>query len=133
MNPVFQFMNLLYLLTMLLLPTTMIFFGILWRRSGPEKINGLYGYRTKKSMASREAWNFAHVYSAKLFLSAGIIQFILTLIVCVYYWSATDNFIGYLMLAATTVQTLSFIAIIPIVESGLKKNFDKNGKWLNEK
>ncbi|MDA1027671.1 MAG: SdpI family protein [Bacteroidetes bacterium] len=36
------------------------------RAHPPKKINSLYGYRTKRSMASQEAWDFAQLYSGDL-------------------------------------------------------------------
>lgn len=48
-----------FLLVMLsLLPGVMLFFGNEFLRR-PGAINGGYGYRTKRSMASQEAWDFA--------------------------------------------------------------------------
>ncbi|MCS7054393.1 MAG: SdpI family protein [Ignavibacterium sp.] len=37
----------------------------------PKKINSFYGYRTKSSMKSSEAWDFAQTYSSKLMLRFG--------------------------------------------------------------
>jgi immunity protein, SdpI family len=34
----------------------------------PKKVNSLYGYRTKRSMVSQEAWDFAQPYSGKLMI-----------------------------------------------------------------
>lgn len=38
----------------------------------PAKINDLYGYRTRRSMASQQAWDFAQKRSGWLFLKLGI-------------------------------------------------------------
>lgn len=126
-------MNFLYILTIFLLPALMIGMGILWRKSGPKQINSFYGYRSTQSMASREAWDFAHVYAGKIYLLLGIIFFILTLIICVYFWSADDDTAGTVSVVVMTVQLIIFILIIPVTESALKKNFDKRGKRKPEK
>jgi len=125
-----QFMDyttLLLFATVFLLPLIMTFWGLIWRKNGPKTINSVYGYRTKRSMASQEAWNFAHIYSGKIFLSVGLIQLVLTLFLCIYwggyYKSADSDFIGQVTIVVLSIQTLVFIAIIPIVEFELKKRF----------
>ena len=113
--------------TLFLLPLTMIVLGLLWRKSGPKKINHVYGYRTKRAMASQESWDFAHIYSGKIFLSTGLIQLILIILLCVYlgfyHPSADENLIENVTLVVIMIQTLIFIVVIPIVEIKLKKKF----------
>lgn len=121
-------MNFLYILTIFLLPVMMIGMGFLWRKNGPKQINSLYGYRTTQSMTSRETWDFAHIYAGKIYLRTGIVFFILTLLICIYFWSADDDTAGIVSVIVMTIQLIIFILTIPITESALKKNFDKNGK-----
>ncbi|MBZ3934956.1 SdpI family protein [Methanimicrococcus blatticola] len=102
--------------------------GFLWRKNGPKQINSLYGYRTTQSMTSRETWDFAHIYAGKIYLRTGIVFFILTLLICIYFWSADDDTAGIVSVIVMTIQLIIFILTIPITESALKKNFDKNGK-----
>ncbi len=125
-------MNLLYVLTLFLLPVMMIGMGLLWRRSGPKYINSVYGYRTSQSMASRETWDFAHIYAGKICLRMGIVLFLLTLVLCIYFWSADDDTAGIVSVVVMTAQLIIFILIIPVTESALKKNFDKSGKRRTE-
>lgn len=126
-------MNLLYILTLFLLPVLMIGMGILWRGSGPKQINSFYGYRTSQSMASRDAWDFAHVYAGKIYLRAGIVFFISTAVICAYFWFADDDTAGTVSVIVMTIQLILFILTIPVTESALKKNFDKRGKRRTEK
>jgi Predicted integral membrane protein len=123
-------MNLFYLATLFIIPITLVGLSLLWRKSGPKKINGMYGYRTRRSKASQEAWDFAHIYSSKLFLLTGIIQFVLTGLICISYWSIGPDFIENLITIILTIQSLSLILVILMTELALKKNFDKNGKCL---
>ena len=113
-----------------IVPITMIGIGVLWRKGGPKKINGLYGYRTTRSMASQEAWYFAHIYSGKVFLIIGIIQFIITIPIGIYYWPKDDALVETATLIVLAIQMLFFILTIPITELKLKKKFDKNGKKI---
>ena len=123
-------MNFLIISTFFIIPIMMIGMGVLWHKGGPKKINGLYGYRTTRSMASQEAWDFAHIYFGKVSLIIGIIQFILTVLAGIYYWSKDDALIGTATLIVLTIQTFLFILTIPITELKLKKKFDKNGKKI---
>ncbi len=47
--------------------------GVLLVFFPPKTINGLYGYRTSRSMQSQEAWDFSQKYSSKIMLILGII------------------------------------------------------------
>ena len=55
----------------LIVPLTMVGFGAVFLRRPPRKINGAYGYRTARSMASQEAWDFAHGEGRKYGRSLG--------------------------------------------------------------
>ncbi|PVY40533.1 SdpI family protein [Pontibacter virosus] len=46
--------------------------GIIMRKYPPKQINGLYGYRTSRSMLSQERWGFAQQFAAKEFLKSGV-------------------------------------------------------------
>ena len=39
----------------------------------PKKINGLYGYRTSRSMQSQEAWDYSQLYSSKIMIALGFV------------------------------------------------------------
>ena len=39
----------------------------------PKKINGIYGYRTARSMKSQENWDIAQRYSSRLMLKQGLV------------------------------------------------------------
>jgi len=40
----------------------------------PKKINGLYGYRTKRSMSNQKAWDAAQKISSQVMLIEGLIM-----------------------------------------------------------
>ncbi len=44
----------------LLIPATMLVIGQLWRKRLPKNINPIYGFRTARSMKSRDTWEYAH-------------------------------------------------------------------------
>ena len=59
------------LICCLLIPAVLLAAGEWMVRRPPQKINGLVGYRTRRSMASREAWLFAQEYCGRLWRKLG--------------------------------------------------------------
>ena len=53
--------------------------GYLLKKKPHKKINGIYGYRSSKSMQSQKAWDAAQLYSAKMMMQLGTILVILGL------------------------------------------------------
>ncbi len=109
--------NLLFLLPAMSGPVYLLT-GILMWRYPPKKINGWYGYRTPRSMKSREAWDFAQRYAAREMIRWGIL---LTLLappgLFINLGFTTDLLLGILL-------TTLFLAL-PIIntEKELKKRF----------
>ncbi len=54
--------------------------GVFLMKFPPKRINGLYGYRTSRSMQNHEAWFYSQRYSAKIMVILGIIYLILGLV-----------------------------------------------------
>ena len=92
----------------LLIPLVMTGFGRRFMKKPPARINGLWGYRTARSMKSRESWDFAHRYCGRLW----------------YRWGLALVPITLLCLG----QLVPLVAAIPPTEAALKRNFDENGR-----
>lgn len=43
----------------------------------PKKINGIYGYRTSRSMKSQDNWDIAQRYSSRLMLKQGLVMLVI--------------------------------------------------------
>ena len=57
----------LYMLAVdLLIPATMIGFGLLFLKRPPKKINAIFGYRSMRSMRNEDTWRFAHQHCGKV-------------------------------------------------------------------
>ncbi len=109
------------------IPITMILGGrIMWKHC-PNQINGMVGYRTKRSMKNMDTWKFAHDYVGKLWWKIGWIMLAPTILVHLPFWGATDNTIGFLCIIIMIVQSIFFIGSIFLTEKALKENFDENG------
>jgi uncharacterized membrane protein len=93
--------------------------GLIVQNKQPTKINHIYGYRTKRSMKSQEAWDFAQEYSIRLMIQAA--QFMCIL-------SGFSLFLELESSSGATIGTVLVIVILfyPIIltERALKDRFD---------
>ncbi len=112
-------MDLFFWIVDLLIPTMMMIIGALFKFLPPKKINMLYGYRTSRSMASQEAWDYAHPLCGKIWmmLGAGLVVFIIA-----------DKLVlpvkpEFLSLANAGISMLCLILPIPFIEKKLKEKF----------
>jgi len=58
----------MYLLFILLLPVTMIYFGLRWLKNPSKSINPVWGYKTTWSMKTQDTWDYAHRYAGRIWL-----------------------------------------------------------------
>ena len=106
-----------------LIPLTMIGFGWIFLNKPPKNINGIYGYRTARSMASKEAWDFAHKYMGKLWFRLGWVCAIFStaaMLLCIGKDDNTVSMWGSIVCIVGTV--LMILPIIP-TEKALKTTF----------
>ena len=118
------------LVMILLIPLAMIIFGAIYIKHPPREINSLFGYRTTRSMSSREAWEFAHHLFGKLWLICGIISMPVFILPMLFLFEADTSLISTVGAAITLVELLPMIIPVFFVESALKKNFDNNGERI---
>ncbi|ESU31865.1 hypothetical protein G3A_14420 [Bacillus sp. 17376] len=55
--------------------------GIILSLFPPKKINKIYGYRTSKSMRSKENWDKANRYSSRLMILFGVIILLFSFVI----------------------------------------------------
>ncbi|HWT26388.1 MAG TPA: SdpI family protein [Mobilitalea sp.] len=120
-------MLIFYFIVLMLLPVLMLGIGRVWEGHPPKTINGVYGYRTVRSMKSQETWEFAHRYFGKLIFITGIPLAIITLAALLLYRNASDGVMGTMAILVTTIQLIAFIIPIFPTEKALKRNFDEHG------
>lgn len=125
----------------LIVPVTMILFGKVMIKYPPKKINGIYGYRTRRSMKNQETWDFAHAYCGKLWWKLGWIMFLAVAIVMLgILWSSSssevivsqmhykEKLITYSTLIIEILEVIVLVASIIPVEKALRQTFDEDGK-----
>ena len=83
--------EMIILITLILLPLIMVFFGYRFSKKPPQKINYVFGYRTKRSMVSNETWIYAHKIIGLLWLYGGMILELLILILYINIKDITSN------------------------------------------
>ena len=116
------------LIVNLLIPFTMIGFGKYFIKKAPEKINGVFGYRTSMSMKNKDTWEFAHKYCGKIWYICGLILLPMTA-VCMLLLIGEDKYaIGTRGAIIVGIQLVILIGSIFPTEKALRKNFDKNGE-----
>jgi uncharacterized membrane protein len=115
----------------LLIPCVMIGFGILFKHRPPKNINYIVGYRTARSMKSKETWDFAHRYSGRIWVICGSILLPISAAVMLLALGKDEDTVGLFGLVVCMIQVLIMILSIIPTEIALKKNFDENGKPVN--
>ena len=115
-----------------LLPVFMYFFGLYMEKGGPKSINGICGYRTKRSMMNKDTWKFAHEYCGKLWVRLSLILGLLSLATMLFTRGRSDAFIGTVGSIIEYIQIGALFCTIFLTERALKKNFDKDGKPKGE-
>ena len=111
----------------LLIPLLMLVFGWVLLKKPPKQINGIYGYRTARSMKNMDTWNFAHAYCGKLWSKIGGLMFPISMILMLFLKDKDSDTIGLWGGILIAIQTLVLIIAIFPVAHALKKNFDKDG------
>ncbi len=123
----------LFMLVMdLLIPGVMIGFGLRYARRNPGEINRFCGYRTPRSMASREAWEHAHRLLGRIWLWGGVGLAIPTVVALVALLGLSEDTVGLWGGAVCVVQTLLMLLSILPIEMSLARTFDRNGNRKNK-
>jgi uncharacterized membrane protein len=110
----------------------MIAFAITFLKKAPNSINPVYGYRSRRSMKSKEAWKFAHLLCAKIWLFTGIPLLIITIVAMLLVLNKPESTIGLVgQILIYTQLAIMILSIIP-VEIALKRSFDENGNKIEK-
>ena len=91
--------------------------AIITSKYPPKNINSVYGYRTKRSMLSKERWDFAQEYSNNLMSKYGIIL--------IFF-----GFLGYFTSFLEVISTIISVALIVVLVLAL---FSKTERAIREK
>ena len=92
--------------------------GWILKKYPPKKKNMFYGYRTGRAFKSKEAWDFAQNYSAKILNQSALF---LLLISPVFLAIRLDPFPAIMI--STTLVLMAPVGTIYYTEKALKKKF----------
>jgi uncharacterized membrane protein len=110
----------------------MLGFGYVMRKYPPKKINGVYGYRTSKSMKSYETWNFAHEFCGRIWVRVGLVMLFVSLLIFFIAMRYKEDILDWVILLVIVLQTVILsISIIP-VEKALGDLFDNKGHRVKD-
>jgi len=102
------------------IPFMMIVIGLIFRKWAPKKINSVTGYRTKRSMASQEAWEYANRRFAELWLKIGCLLLALIILIKLLFPFNSAKLSLIINLCVVAIMLLSTL----IVERELKEKFN---------
>ncbi|MCM1499236.1 MAG: SdpI family protein [Clostridium sp.] len=111
----------------LLIPILMVAAGRMMWKHAPEKINGLVGYRTARSMKNIDTWKFAQEHCGRLWWKIGWVMLIPSFVVHLPFYHSSENRIGVVAAILCTVQCVILIASIFPTERALKRIFTEEG------
>lgn len=111
----------------LLIPILMIISGrIMWKHP-PQKINGILGYRTTRSMKNKDTWEFAHNCCGKLWWKTGFMLLIPSVLIHFPFYNRTETEIGIIGSILCPIQCVVMIIPIFLTEQALKRTFTNEG------
>ncbi len=117
-------LNIMFVVCLIIIPVVAIITGYIMKTRPPKEINNTVGYRTRRSKASQEAWDFANVYCGKNTFIYGIVS--LPVSIVFYALLTVSVHWGELlaMLVVILLQTVTMtIAMIVSTEMKLKEKF----------
>jgi len=109
----------------LLIPSVMLFFGRRFYEKPPQKINTLFGYRSKRSMKDFNTWVFAHHYFGRLWYRMGWPVLIGTIVIMLTITKQDTNTVGIIGGALVLLQLIPLLAVVPATERALKRELEK--------
>lgn len=116
------------LILVLLVPLIMIGLGAYYKNHPPKKINWIAGYRTARSMRSKEAWDYAHRHFGRLWVNFGWILLPLSAAAMLFALGKDGETVGLFGAAVCLMQVLAIILSMIPTEIALKRTFGDDGK-----
>lgn len=105
--------------TDLLIPLTMIIMGYILYKKPPNDINGVYGYRTRRSKQSIKAWKYANTLCGLYWIKLGLIVLMIVVIDKLLVPMKPEN----LSIINFVIGIVALIVPIFIIEKKLKYKF----------
>lgn len=101
-----------------IVPVAMLICGAWLRFYPPKTRNRWTGYRTKRSLKSQEAWDFAQRYCGKIWLMAGLIMLVVSALAAIFIKSPKED--NNVSVCGSILQTIVLCLSCLPVEKALK-------------
>ena len=105
---------------LMIVPLTMILAGKLLEKF-PPPMNGMIGYRTKRSMRAPKSWDLAQKLIAETWIKWGLASLLVTIAACAYILLTDEDTAGTLTVILVYAQMVPLIGAIAPVEKALKE------------
>ena len=109
------------------IPAMLMFFGLLFQKKPPRRINRFFGYRTSMSTKNMTTWAFAQKYSGRLYFRFGLAMLPCSAVPLLLVWGQAESVVMTVGLIVLILQTLAMFLPIARTERALKRAFDRNG------
>ena len=110
-------------ISVIIIPIMSIVLGKIFRDNPPKEINRWKGYRTSRSMASQEAWDFANYTMGKRMFILGLWMLGITIVVHCLFIKASMVAISIETVSLVIAQSVASILITVSIEKLLKERF----------
>lgn len=107
------------------IPVTVLAAGYYYKNRVPKTMKS--GYRTARSMRSRETWVFAHRMLGRLWRPLGWVLLTVSFFGMFAVLIINKDALGTAMGVLCAVQAAAMLVTLVPVERALKQNFDENG------
>lgn len=111
------------LIMCLMIPGMLLLFGWIFQNQAPKSINGVYGYRTKRSMRDQSSWDFAQAMFGRLAFRWGLYELPVTLLAMLAVLGRGETTVGTMGGVLCGVLCLPFFVMIWQIEKALKRQF----------
>ena len=108
-------------------PVVMVIMGRMMWKHCPKHINGIFGYRTTRSMKNMDTWKFANEHCGRLWYKMGLFMLAFSVLVSVLLLRTNDNTYSMISLIFVLLQCIILIVSIIPTELALKKMFYEDG------
>lgn len=110
------------LICTMILPICCIYYGNIFIKNPPE-MNVSKGYRTSKSMRSKDAWFFAHDLLGRIWRVLGVALLVLSIAGMLYIRTAGITSVASMTIVIVGLQIVALFCSAVPVEMGLNKRF----------
>lgn len=114
------------LIVIIIIPLAVTFVGFILKQCADSDADNTVGYRTRRSMASKEAWQLANKMCSQLWITGGIITAVFSVVLPFTAFLLWNDTVGlYVSTAILIIQIITLILSVVAVEKKLQSERNK--------